>query len=556
MFSSPRSRSVSIFNRRRNSPDKRRSPTPQFSPRKALLAKMPNQLNLPIEPFLSYVSGTAPQLREELLRKRLLSDSLEITKLKASLRRHRQVFAHVLSKTEVSAILDSQAVESLQELDSFPDDLTKFLASRPTKTNSQETLVLTLSQQTSSLKSQIKSLQGTVLKLTAENKTLIDLSLPSRQLKHETTGSPRPKQFDVSRLSDAFQKAVKSLDETRLDDFNWSMTQWLKAKRVFLLHANETLSKFTSYSSGIATELSQHSVLLHAFHRQKAKSLISEDEDFDERLLRALGCDAVQMDVCRVSTEEDTVKTVLLIFRSQTCKCLHEIEMAAHLYSLVLSRIRGKRTATLNSKALELAVESCDALMQISDFADFTTQAESLIAQLLNADFVKMWLVDDVRKELYRRSKDSLTTASLHAGFAGYCIQTKKTVLANDATETKQFNRDVDAPNPNLNHVLATPICYYYNSGNQLPRAVVVASNCNRQWVEEDRRVVKLYSALVCRAADFVHLREELVTMRQLARRISESTAALTAAEGSSVVMIKRLSMQLQEVLKAVDTLH
>jgi hypothetical protein len=112
--------------------------------------------------------------------------------------------------------------------------------------------------------------------------------------------------------------------------------------------------------------------------------------------------------------------------------------------------------------------------------------------------------VDDTRKELYRRHKDVLSIVSLHTGLTGYCCQTKKSFLVNDAAESKQFNREVDAPDPSLMHVLAAPVCYLESQGNGLPRAVVVVSNRARPFVEEDRRVLMLYSALICRAADFV----------------------------------------------------
>lgn len=123
---------------------------------------------------------------------------------------------------------------------------------------------------------------------------------------------------------------------------------------------------------------------------------------------------------------------------------------------------------------------------------------------MLQADFVKIWHVDDIRKELYRRTKDSLTSTTLHSGFSGYCCQTKMTVLFNDAADSKQFNREVDAPDPSLSHILASPICYLDSRGNALPRAVVIVSNKTRLWVEEDRKLLKLFSALVCRTADFV----------------------------------------------------
>jgi hypothetical protein len=307
----------------------------------------------------------APSLRDDLFRKRLLADTSENMKLQANLRRHRQVFADVLRRPEVNSSLDSHSVESLRELESPPDALTKLLSAQQAKSNTSDIEVHTLSQQANSLKAQVQSLQATVKKLAAENKTLVDLSLPIRDPRRSPSSSPRPRQLSVSgKLLDVLVKAVTIKEEARLDDLNSTVAHWLRAKRVLVLYPNEQKSKFITYNSGVVTEMPQHSVLMHAFIRRKPASFTTDDIDFDHRILRSLGCEAVQMDFTLVDIEQGA-QAVLLVLRTKTSNSLSEVEMASKLYSLVCSRIRYRHTTDLHVRALELSVESCDSLMQL-----------------------------------------------------------------------------------------------------------------------------------------------------------------------------------------------
>jgi hypothetical protein len=307
----------------------------------------------------------APSLRDDLFRKRLLADTTETINLKANLKRHRQVFADVLRRPEVNASLDSHAVESLRELESPPDAFTKLLAGQQAKSNTSDIEVHTLSQQANSLKAQVQSLQATVKKLAAENKTLVDLTLQIREPRKSPSSSPRPRVQSVSaKLLDVLVKAVAAKEEARLDDLNCTVALWLRAKRVLLLYPNELKSKFITYSSGIATEMPQHSVLMHAFIKRKPASFTTDNIDFDHRILRSLGVEAAQMDFTLVDIEQGA-QAVLLVLRTKTSNSLSELEMASKLYSLVCSRIRYRHTTDLHVRALELSVESCDALMQL-----------------------------------------------------------------------------------------------------------------------------------------------------------------------------------------------
>jgi hypothetical protein len=468
------------------------------------------------EELFSMLASYSSELRESLLKNRIVKDSLRLGEKDDDIRAYRSTLAQLLR--DPSCQPDVTIVDRLQKFPKLKDELDD-IATQPKKSaGSDFDLVLhTMQRQIGSLKSKVTSLEECNAELSRSSlkKALFQpvsakKSSPSPiRVKAESpqlVDVKRKKLIDLVRVINCTYMNSESLAD--LWELDFKVLQMMKADRAQLFKLDRAKGAFVTQFNGVLQQVSAKTSLMTVAYTQKQIIQVSDDDvSFDHKINSIFGGSAKHQDILPILNSSSQPVAMLVVLRRSNANILSELALVGSILSASFELHDVKVSSELHRRAMNLTLKACDMLYQHSDFGAFAADAAELTTELMDAERAQFLMVNEARGELFRRVKqtdapDKFENFPLSSGIAGLCATKRTPIITHDMHTHRLFSAEVDDPTSQSRSCICIPL----PAGDSKVQAVLQVADRRdgKDFSVRDCEMLSLFGSVLIRVAESV----------------------------------------------------